>query len=93
MPGGLCHDSQKGHILSLETEKTPLSYLDLAAGMIEVADAGDEYHMKNVSVLPTGTNVKFPFESLWEVVKGLLAHYFPWTYKYTGAMPMPQKKR
>ncbi|KAK4609015.1 Oxidoreductase ordB [Fulvia fulva] len=89
MPGGLVQDAQKGHALSLETEKTPLSYLDLAAGMVEVADSGDEYHMKNVSVIPTGTGVKFPYESLLEVVKGLLAHYFPWTYRYTGAMPMP----
>lgn len=92
MPGGLVHDTQKGHALSLVREQSPLSYLDLAAGMVEVADSGDTYHMRNVAVLPTGKDVKFPYASLWEVVKGLFAHYLPWTYHITGAMPMPVKK-
>lgn len=84
-PGGLCRDTQKGHKLSLETEQTPLSYLDLAAGMIEVADSEDgEYRGKNVSVIPTGENLPIPWESGLEVVKGLLAHYMPWTYPYTA---------
>ncbi|KAK3117869.1 hypothetical protein LTR53_000282 [Teratosphaeriaceae sp. CCFEE 6253] len=38
-PGGLVHDAQKGHELSTERQQTFLSFLDLAAGMIEVADA------------------------------------------------------
>ena len=93
MPGGLCHDKQKGHKISMDLQETPLSYLDLAAGMVEVADdRASGYHMKNVAVVPTSKDVKFPYESLWECVKGLLAHYFPWTYHYTGAMPMPVRR-
>ncbi|KAK4233372.1 hypothetical protein C8A03DRAFT_48063 [Achaetomium macrosporum] len=43
-PGSLVHDVQRGH-------ETPLSFLNLAAGMVE---------MRSVSVLPTAHNVTFP---------------------------------
>ncbi|KAK4994287.1 hypothetical protein LTR66_005655 [Elasticomyces elasticus] len=50
-PGALCSDKQKGHVLSMESAKMPLSFLDLAAGMVEIADAdGDRYDMKGVAI-------------------------------------------
>jgi len=86
-PGGLVHDRQSGHQISTETAKTPLSYLDLAAGMIEVADADGEYDMKNVSVLPTGDDVPFPWPGVYFAFTGLLFHFMPWTYRYIGEYP------
>ena len=82
-PGGLSHDKQKGHKISFETQQTPLGWLDLAAGMVEVADADDEtYDMKNVSVLPTATDVAFPWYAPLGLFQGLLIHFFPGLYPY-----------
>ncbi|KAK5011718.1 hypothetical protein LTR28_007257 [Elasticomyces elasticus] len=42
-PGGLSHDKQKGHALSKDMSKTPLSYMDLAAewhGLTPAESAG-----------------------------------------------------
>ena len=82
-PGGLSHDTQKGHAVSKEMAVTPLSFLDLAAGMIEVADdATKSYDMANVAVIPTGKNVKFPRDAPLALVRGLLFHFMPWTYAF-----------
>ena len=59
-PGGLVHDTPKGHILSTERQQTFLSFLDLAAGMVEVADADDDkWDLKNVSVIPASPGTRF----------------------------------
>jgi nucleoside-diphosphate-sugar epimerase len=90
-PGGLVHDKQKGHEISTTTAKTPLSFLDLAAGMVEVADCDNEvYDMKNVSVLPTANDVAFPWDGIYFAFTGLLYHFFPWTYHYLGEYPSPK---
>jgi putative NADH-flavin reductase len=82
-PGGLVHDDQKGHMLSTETQQTFLSFLDLAAGMVEVADTeGDKWDMKNVSVLPTAKDVKFEWMAPINLVKGLLCHFFSSAYLF-----------
>jgi oxidoreductase AflX len=82
-PGGLVHDKQKGHALSTERQQTFLSFLDLAAGMVEVADTeGDKWDMKNVSVLPTAKDVKIEWMAPINLVKGLLCHFFPSTYPW-----------
>ena len=84
-PGGLVDDQQKGHELSTTTAKTPLSFLDLAAGMVEVADAdGHEFDHKNVSVLPTASDVVFPWDGVYFVFTGLCFHFMPWTYRWLG---------
>ena len=89
-PGGLVKDQQKGHQLSTTTAKTPLSFLDLAAGMIEVADnETDEYRLKNVSVLPTTDDVIFPWDGVYFVFTGLCFHFFPWTYRFLGEYQLP----
>lgn len=82
-PGGLSHDKQQGHVLSKNTAKTPLSFLDLAAGMIEVADdmSGD-YAMRNVAVNPTAKHVAFPWDAPVALFRGLLFHFLPWTYRF-----------
>ena len=77
-PGGLVHDAQKGHAISLEREKTFLSYLDLAAGMVEVADVGPTYDWMGVSIVPTANDVKVHWKVLLEIVEGLLWHFMPW---------------
>ena len=84
-PGGLVHDQQKGHQISTETAKTPLSFLDLAAGMVEVADSDHgQYDMKNASVLAIANDVVFPWNGIYFVLTGLLYHFLPWTYRYLG---------
>ncbi|KAL8785856.1 MAG: hypothetical protein Q9195_008480 [Heterodermia aff. obscurata] len=63
-PGGLVHDIQRGHAISLERQQTFLSYLDLAAGFIEVANAGEDlYKWKAVSVIPTSNGTKIEYRS------------------------------
>jgi oxidoreductase AflX len=82
-PGALCHDEQKGHFLSLTSAKSPLSFLDLAAGMIEVAneDSG-MYSMKGVAVNTSSKDVAFPWDAPLLISRGLLFHFFPWIYQY-----------
>lgn len=59
-PGGLVHDCAKGHMLSTERQQTFLSYLDSAAGVVEVADAdNNQWDLKNVSVVPAAPGTRF----------------------------------
>lgn len=77
-PGGLVQDIQRGHALSLERQQTFLSYLDLAAGMIEAATVdGDQYRGKGVSVIPAQAGTKIEWRVPFYMAKGLLAHYLP----------------
>ena len=73
-PGGLVHDTPKGHALSLERQQTFLSYQDLAAGIIEAATAsGEEYSWKGVSVVPTSGGTKVE----WRVPLYVASRLFP----------------
>ncbi|KAL4865124.1 hypothetical protein BDV12DRAFT_200407 [Aspergillus spectabilis] len=91
-PGGLVHDQARGHEVRLDKAQTPLSFLDLAAGMIEVADTTDgRYHLRSVSVIPTSRQVKFPWDGVYYAFTGLLFHFFPWTYRYIGEYPLPSE--
>lgn len=84
-PGGLVHDKQKGHELSTERQQTFLSFLDLAGGMVEVADTEDDrWDMKNVSVLPKAKDVKIEWKAAYYLFRGLLFHFFPSTYRLLG---------
>jgi hypothetical protein len=93
-PGGLVKDRQGGHEISLVTSKTPLSFLDLAAGMVEVADDdGNRYDGRNVSVLPKAVDVGFPWEGVYFAFTGLLFHFMPWTYRFLGEYNVPEKRK
>ena len=82
-PGALSVDRQRGHALSLTEEGKPLSFLDLAAGMVEAADDPDgRYDNRNVCVVNTGGQAKFPMETPLTVLIGFLVHYFPALYPY-----------
>ncbi|KAK0102315.1 hypothetical protein ONS95_005938 [Cadophora gregata] len=84
-PGALAHDAQKGHYLSLEKAEMPLSFLDLAAGMLEVAeDEKGRWIGKGVAVSPTAKDVPFPWEAPLFLFTGLLFHFLPWTFRYLG---------
>jgi putative NADH-flavin reductase len=82
MPGGLTHDVQQGHEISAERQQTFISFLDLAAGMIEVADAeGDRWEGGHVSVLlKGGRKAKIEWQALVVLGKGLLCYLCPWLY-------------
>ncbi len=80
-PPGLTNDVQKGHTLSTEHTHGFISYPDLAAGMIEVAETeGEEYNWKGVAVVPTAKDVKFAWEAPKNLVRGLFSHYLPTVY-------------
>jgi putative NADH-flavin reductase len=82
-PGALSVDIQRGHALSLTDQGGPLSYLDLAAAMIEAAD--DKYGVwdgKNVSVVNTGGKAKFPSGTPLCILTGLLSYFFPELHPY-----------
>ncbi|KAI9372990.1 Averufin oxidase A [Aspergillus egyptiacus] len=88
-PGGLVHDQARGHEVRFDRAQTPLSFLDLAAGMVEVAEAGDDrYHMRSVSVVPTSTVDVFPWDGVYYAFTGLLFHFWPWTYRFLGEYPL-----
>lgn len=80
-PGGLIHAPQKGHKLSTERQQTFLGWLDLAAGMVEVADEeSGVWSGKDVSVLPLADDVPINYMVPWYMVLGLTLTYAPWLY-------------
>lgn len=85
-PGGLSLDVQRGHKLSLDDEETFLSYLDLAAAMIEAADEPSTcWDGKNVSVVNTNGKAKFAKGTPACIFYGLLRHYFPFLHPHLPA--------
>ena len=81
-PGALTEDVQKGHKLSVDemTGDSPfVSYLDLAAGMIEIAESGS-YEWMGVSVNATGKDIKFEPNAPPQILRGLVWHFAPWLY-------------
>ena len=81
-PAALTEDVQKGHKLSLEKmmeDSSFVSYLDLAAGMIEIAQSGS-YAWMGVAVVATGKDIKFEPNAPPQLLRGLLWHYAPWLY-------------
>ncbi|ERF68116.1 hypothetical protein EPUS_06927 [Endocarpon pusillum Z07020] len=82
-PGGLTSDKQRGHKLDLDVQETFVSYLDLAAAMVEAADDPDNrYNMKDVSVHNIGGSAKVPLTLPLLVLFGVLRHFFPWLHPY-----------
>nr|POF02476.1 monoogygenase tpcg [Quercus suber] len=82
-PGALSLDGQRGHALSFTDEDSPVSYLDLAAAMIEAADdEGGRYDHQNVSVVAPNGKAKFPAGTPMCIVVGLLRHFFPFLHPY-----------
>lgn len=81
MPGGLTHDVQQGHVLSTETQQTFIGFVDLAAAMIEVADAEAKWGGKRVSVvLKGGRKARIEWWAPVVLGKGLLFYLCPWLY-------------
>ncbi|EMD62930.1 hypothetical protein GGP41_004977 [Bipolaris sorokiniana] len=82
-PGGLSVDVQRGHRLTLDDEESFVSYLDIAAGMIETAEDDEgKWDNKNVGVVNAGGKAKFPKGTPKCIICGLLSYYFPFLYPY-----------
>lgn len=82
-PGGITVDKQRGHKLDLEVQETFVSYLDLAAAMIEAADEpNNRYDMKDVTVHNTGGSARMSPMLPLLVLVGMLRHFFPWLHPY-----------
>ena len=80
-PGGLIQAPQKGHKLSTERQQTFLGWLDLAAGMVEVAEEESEvWRGREVSVLPVAEDVPIEWRVPIWMVMGFVLTYFPWVY-------------
>lgn len=88
-PAGLANDLQRGHRLSVETstdESGFVGYMDLAAGMIEIVQLGQEeydekYAWKGVAVVATSKEVKFEANAPRQALRGLIFHFVPALYK------------
>ncbi|KAL8674865.1 MAG: hypothetical protein Q9168_000751 [Polycauliona sp. 1 TL-2023] len=78
-PGGLVEDRQHGHELNLEKPADFLSFADLAAGMIEVAEKGG-YDWKGVTLKAKTKGTKFEYAIPVIMAKGLTFHYFPFMF-------------
>ena len=84
-PGALTKDERRGHAVSLEIAKSPISFLDLAAGMVEIADeGGDRYDGRGVAVNATSKDVAFPWDAPMLMIKGLIIHFLPWMHRFLG---------
>lgn len=84
-PGGLSVDVQRGHELSLDLDQTFVSYLDVAAGMIEACDDPDgQWDMKNVSVrnIPGVGTAGFPPGTPACIFFGLVRYFLPFLHPY-----------
>lgn len=88
-PGGLVHDAQKGHVIHKEASKTFTSFADCAAGTMEIASSRDKEHWDGEevsvnSVAPKGAEVSFVegLGLLRALLKGLLYHFIPWSYRW-----------
>lgn len=82
-PGGLSIDIQRGHKLTLDDEETFLSYLDLAAGMLEAAnDPSNCWDGRNVGVVNANGKAKFARGTPECIFYGLLRHYFPFLHPH-----------
>jgi len=84
-PAALSVDRQRGHALSLDEADGPLSYLDLAAGMIEAAgDEDGRYDARDVGVVNAAGSGKarFPAEGPFRLLVNLLMHFFPFSSPY-----------
>ncbi|AEO66250.1 uncharacterized protein THITE_2077799 [Thermothielavioides terrestris NRRL 8126] len=73
-PAALAVDQQRGHALSLEESDGPLSYLDLAAAMVEAADDEEGRY--------DGRNPRFPADGPLRLFGNLMTHYFPSSYSF-----------
>lgn len=83
MPGAISPDEQRGHALTFDGEDKPISYLDLAAGMIEAADdPTGRYDMRNVGVANTNGSAAFTFEAVVNLTTGFVRHYLPFLHPY-----------
>jgi putative NADH-flavin reductase len=90
-PGALSVDLQRGHALSLTEQGGPLSYLDLAAAMIEAVDDREgKFDCKNVSVVNTNGKAKFPTGTPMCIAMGLLSYLFPRLHPYLPSGTGPQ---
>ena len=81
-PGVLSSDpEQRGHNLSVTKSVGGfLSYIDLAAGMIEVAQSGDLYDWKGVCVNPASAGTKFDWSAPYNLTRGLWQCFWQWLF-------------
>jgi hypothetical protein len=84
-PSGLSPDIARGHRLTFDEQESFVSYMDIAGGMIEIADDEDDRYVgRNVGVVNVvkGQGAKVPRGTLMCITMGFVRHYFPWMHPY-----------
>ncbi|KAI9675408.1 MAG: hypothetical protein M1817_001312 [Caeruleum heppii] len=78
-PGGLSEAEPRGYGLSETTASPNLAYLDLARGMVQIAEEGERWYGKGVAVVADekAGGPQPGLEVLGQVVVGLLGHFLP----------------
>lgn len=81
-PGGISHDKQFGHVLTSTGKcQTFVSFLDVAAGMVQMADEGGKWVGKGVTVQSPG-KAKPEYANLPLLGKGFVVYLFPSLYSW-----------
>lgn len=76
-PGGLSHDLPSGHTLSLRRRQAWVTYVDVAAAMLEVAHCADRrWDDRTVSVV-SERKARANWSSVRGLWKGLVVHFCP----------------
>ncbi|KAH8701031.1 hypothetical protein BGW36DRAFT_375426 [Talaromyces proteolyticus] len=87
-PSGLSPDIARGHRLTFDEQESFVSYMDIAGGMLEVADDEEgRYAGRNVGVVNkvTGQGARVPGGTPLCIALGFVRHYFPWMHPYLPA--------
>ena len=87
-PGALVEDEQKGHAVGLDVLSDFVSYYDLAAGIIEIAESG-KYAWQGVGVRATSRDVRFEPNAPKQMIRGLIWHFFPVLYRISKFLRLP----
>ncbi|KAK2053975.1 NAD(P)-binding protein [Colletotrichum caudatum] len=80
-PAGISHDEPSGHILSTERSQTYVSFWDVTAAMVQLADEGERWVGKSVTV-QSKKKAKFPKEHIPLLFQGLVLYFFPFLHKW-----------
>lgn len=80
-PGGISRDKASGHILSTKSCQTFVSFPDTAAGMVQIADDGDRWTGKSVSV-QSRKRARVEYENFPLLFKGLIVYFLPLLYSW-----------
>ncbi len=85
-PGGLVDGEAKGYKISLKRQEGGfISYPDLGAGMVEVAQS-EGLAGKEVAINSASNEANFEWTNVHRMPRGLLWHFAPWSYRLSRSI-------